>query len=131
MTADTPVPPPEDATTDPVPAGLPPGLPPGPPQAPQQSWWDRVLTMRGVVAVALASMIFGGFAGTAFTAVVAHVWSEHGRDGRHHHHGWRDGRMGPREMGPGQMDPGNGWRSGRGGSDIPIPSPPAPEGTNR
>ncbi len=96
---------------EPVPA---PEAPEGPPESsappPRAAWRDRVLGIRAVAAVALASLVLGGFGGAAIGAVSA--GGDGHRDGSSEHFpgrppgpGGHDDRLDPGGM-PGQVPPG-------------------------
>jgi hypothetical protein len=108
MTQDQPVPPADGSSPTPsTPAAAAPAAP-----APGIRWQDRVLRLPSVIAVALATLIMGGFAGLGVGAWVRHDDRPHLRHGvsdrmRHHAH------------------PGDGWGRGVGpydGSHTPPPT---------
>jgi hypothetical protein len=124
------------------------------PEAPRTRWQDRVLRLPSVIAVALATLIVGGFAGAGFGAWLHH---DHGRfdgpgrtghmgqfgDGRHHGEGWgmgpgRDGDHAgwgqPGQPGWGQQgqpgwgqqgQPGSGQQGQPGSGQNTAPTPPS------
>ena len=133
MTDQTPAEP--DPTPDPTPGSQPAAetaetsvnLPPTPPVVAATPWRQRVLGMRGVLAVSLASLVVGGLGGAAVTSVIGgdddrDGWHDRMHDGRGEGHfdrmpdgrlmpdgpgGWNQGpnQMGPNQMAPNQMGP--------------------------
>ena len=119
------------------------------PVAPRVRWQDRVLRRRSVIAVALATLIVGGFAGAGFGAWIHH---DHGRfdgrgrmghmgEGMRPEHGgmmrgpdgdsrgwgppgWGAGGPGGPGQGSPQMMPGWGQNGGQNGQTAPPPTPP-------
>ena len=111
-------------------------------------WRQRVLGMRGVLAVSLASLVVGGLGGAAVSSVVGgdddrDGWHDRMHDGRGEGHfdrmpdgqmmpggpgGWNQGpgQFGPNQMGPGQMGPGQVGPNQVG----PSPSAAASGGAN-
>jgi hypothetical protein len=100
------------STTEPDPPAAPPYPPPPLPAyatydqrayQPRPRFWDRVLGMRGVIAVALASVVLGGVGGTVLGAT-AHGGDHFGGRGGPGFHGGQPGQ--PGQFQPGQVPPG-------------------------
>lgn len=134
MTQDQPVP---DADGSPSTASTPAPAAPAPP-ASGIRWQDRVLRLPSVIAVALATLIMGGFAGVGVSAWVRHDervqlrqgfsdrMRDHMRDHMRDGDGWGRGPMGGGPGGPGGWGGGpGGWGPGDGQDGSPqAPSEP-------
>ncbi len=121
----TPTPPPADAPAPPVASNEVPGATPAGVPA-RQRFRDRVLSMRGVVAVALASVILGGLGGAGLASIAGGGREGFGR-GDHRTGPFAGGEADGQEGRGGPMRHHDGDHDGqRPGPRGPVPQQPGP-----